>query len=229
LQGCREDCGRDVKWYSFENRCDDKECVAIGEKLGKTCEIVFSDCVEILDEKGAEEGGGIVSVPLVFEFKDGTLTRNYYYRFSQGTWEWSSDGDKWVDKNVKTSSDFINKMKTSSYLDGVMLLIKRTIGNNEGGYFGDTMLSTERVDLTNSGIFIVNKESFPLPDFEIYFRYLGTNKKIWEWSLNKKEWKGFTEVEFNGIKLPSKYLFAIDSLKGKNFYNGARIIFETFK
>jgi len=185
----------------------------------------------------------------VFEFKDGTGYNNLYYRFNGKNWEWSPDGGQWmvfsdilsyvessrlagIRDPVNTESKiFIQKIEDKSYNEGVKLLIDRTLVNNEGGWFLNTGLSTERVDLNSEEVFIVKTENPVFNIGNIHFKYNKASKK-WEWSTpDEKVW---TEVPDTKIKKGAlqgetindvKITLLIGALQGQDFENGAKLIF----
>lgn len=96
----------------------------------------------------------------VFEFADGLITRNLYYKFfNEGwAWTWYLDEDNYPNKNGKaiwygSGEDiyfgnverqvdilFIKGLIGKDYEQGLKILADRTFENNEGGWFSSSSL-----------------------------------------------------------------------------------------
>ncbi len=198
----------------------------------------------------------------VLVFEDGLTTlkpNNIMYSFSQGEWFWRIWGENnW--KNVsqyinpdlnKRNQDYLNKIKGKNYLEGLTLLIDRTIEDKEGKWllgslrpgntYPDLVGVNNGVNMGHDGIFVIED----LPDIKkIYFRYgniiryegerpnTSPDSGEWLWSYDEKSWKksGTIEKKISGkkqIEMPK----IIESLvlrlgNEKNFYLGSAMIFN---
>ncbi len=192
------------------------------------------DLYEQLKPEGEPERE-ITFVSPVFEFEDGTTKDNLFYRYYKGKWQFSLDKFKWINVSSnpqytervivghikgepqyrteirepsKKDKEFIKNLEGKSYSEGLKLLIDRTSADKEGGWFSNPNLVTKDVNMDEEGLFIVEQKAGT-----IYFEY----REEWYWSLERRVWELVSEP-IEGDEL-------MGSLEGKDFYEGAMIIF----
>jgi len=192
----------------------------------------------------------------IFEFQDGTLHKNVCYRYFDSGWHWMiastgmgtaiipscndpnfPKGRKWFnttvfkDENDETPTDksvsFINSLNGKLYIDGLTLLIQRTMAKNEGGISNPDLLAGD-TKMSDEGIFNVNQGSDPLQQLD--YRYFNS----WQWSADKignSNWIGVTTYtvtagNLKGEKLAQPQINLLSSIAGKGIYQGAAILFD---
>ena len=84
--------------------------------------------------------------------------------------------------------DFIESLKGKNYKEGLLLLLKRTIDNDEGGWFANTALVTGNVELDYNSIFTIKL----IGTDNIYFRYDAASKKTVQ---PKKPWSCYANLK----------------------------------
>jgi hypothetical protein len=78
----------------------------------------------------------------VYEFQDGLIAGNIYYKFSDGRWQWSYYTKyDWNDVQIKEglpeiNHNLVNSLVGQDFEQGVRVLTERTAENNEGSWFG---------------------------------------------------------------------------------------------
>jgi len=188
----------------------------------------------------------------IFEFKDGTLATNVNYRYFGSKWHWSFSKDNWislddfVDINAREltekDKDFVKSLQDKNYLDGLNLLVQRTLNAKEGGFKPE--LTTKNVDMSSKGIFEVKKKYEGVIK-SVYFKY--TDKwvvnfapKVLEdyedyWSpvleivLDKeKSEASFGDKKVGGLSLSNEIINLVNSLNRKSFKQGFGTIFNIF-
>ncbi len=158
-----------------------------------------------------------------FEFQDGTLHDNFYYKFDN-QWYWSHNTKLWmttsqlkitkvflsfINNPTKKDKDFISKLENKTYYQGLKLLIKRTKDSNKGS------LVAGNVEMDNKRIFNVetdsNKMSFKYDKYVWFCRF-----KVYDWHQdpNCKN----NQEEYICCNLVENYK--------NDLYGGARFIFE---
>jgi hypothetical protein len=185
--------------------------------------------------------------PIVI-FEDGKITSNFCYRYFNSVWQWSvscssSSSIKWNDVGslitdissgkVNNPSDknkeFILSLKSQdgNYIDGLKLLVDRTLAANEGGISKPDL--TDKDGITNmdkDGMFTVkfsnaNYESMK----KLYFKY---DNMGWYWEIsNSFEGGGIWQPVSNvapGFNEEQKNIVIM--LKDKDFIQGAAILFD---
>ncbi|MBI1972728.1 M15 family metallopeptidase, partial [Candidatus Woesearchaeota archaeon] len=190
----------------------------------------------------------------IFEFEDGTRTSNLFYKFSGKSWFWSEEGESgsvWIkveetipSKISQRDKKFIESLRKdkfyTAYSTGLIKLVDRTLADSEGGYipfFNNPELVTENVNFDSDKRF---KIQIPRPtragtsvDVTYWFEFDSTNSR-WKWSFNEEHWmnvpetviKGSGLVSFEGTEPVPEMVALIKSLNGKNFDEGAEIIFD---
>ena len=177
----------------------------------------------------------------VYEFDDGAImVTNLFYKFLNGRWYWSGDGVNWLSNMdqivgnlggvVTKEGDISSKNKNfvrailqdTSYTGGLKLLIDRTRANDEGGWFYNSVLKTQSVEMTKDPIFKVSYQNNVM-----YLRFAASPQdqpKKWWFSYNEEnDWR--TEIPPGMI--PEFYVLFNKVMSGDNdFYGGAKIIFE---
>ncbi len=127
------------------------------------------------------------------------------------------------------TSNFVGK----SYLEGLRLLIDRTIQNEGKGFLSNVELSTDSVKFSHKERFTFKKYA-PLT---FYFEFDHSSKK-WKWSDSERQWYLVSEelIDTGALVLeketPSlrpllnQFENLIELLKEQNYLNGAKIIFD---
>jgi len=228
-------------------------CVIEGKTPGGTPEEGKGDGTDSTDEPQGNEQiireGSPPSNIIVFTFEDGEVLDGDIYFYFDKAWWWSSDEKTWIDSSSQGSSqdaqlnsvgrlrrnvlmrklpqedrDFITKyLVNKDYEQGFEGLINRTIENDEGGWFDNTKLSTDKIELSSDGVFTFK------PVLESTYLKFDNQQKKWQWSFAGL--KGFiTDPEkIMDIGGDRKFLEEqkefLESLNGKNLYEGAKIIF----
>jgi hypothetical protein len=186
-------------------------------------------------------------------FADGTLANNLCYRYYNTRWQWSavctgpSSTIAWHDvSNIVTdvASGNINPLpqknqafitslqnQANSYFGGFKLLVDRTIVNNEGGISSpDLEDSTGTTTMNNNKIFEVtfSQAEYNRPTKNIYFNYTSNG---WLWEIDESfggSWKSISNfVTGTAAGLEDGQKTLLSSLKDKNFYEGAAILFDS--
>ncbi len=179
---------------------------------------------------------GFLSYP-IFLFEDGVVFgQDFYYTYSGTEWHVSSNKnnlDSWLNVDEayinapEKEKKFLIQLKDKTYSDGLRLLIERTRFNDEGGFFDDAELYTERIKFTDKKLFIVTEDI--ITGEELYFKF-DDNLKKWTWSFDIISWVLVPETEsvrdFEKTKPESEFIDLIKNLEGKQFYDGAEIIFD---
>jgi len=136
------------------------------------------------------------------------------------------------EKLSEENQEFTIKFVGKSYLEGLRLLIVRTTQNEGKGIWSNVELSTDGVEFSHKGRFTFKKYA-PLT---FYFEYDYSSKE-WKWSDNKEHWFLVSEEIPHTYEMvraretPSfrplldKFENLIELLKGKNYLDGAKIIF----
>jgi hypothetical protein len=156
------------------------------------------DCTGVKNENSASgtAGYGTVSVDL-------------------GTGQWVNVNvlqDNLENKPTQTNINFITQLQGKNYLDGLQLLMDRTIKNAEGGFFFSADLTTDNSGMSHDKIFSVDMGD------KFYFKYTSPN---WLESSDNKIWLQFSD--YKNINLIKDLAV---SLEGATFYGGAAILFD---
>jgi len=171
----------------------------------------------------------------IFEFKDGRVfVTNLFYAYSENGWYWSSDKENWMptskiiveggrfdgEEPSEENKKFIKDLDQKSYSNGVGLLISRTL--KKQGLF-NPKLSTDKVDMNYKKEFIFRyKKSEELPSQAFYFKF---SENKWMWSDDGVGWAIVPKIAWSG-SFYGEPVELIKSLEGKDFYEGAEIIFS---
>ena len=184
---------------------------------------------------------------IVFEFKDGTLAKNIFYRYYNGKWEWSPYKDSWMtgyrDEPSKKNQEIIKLLENKNFEQGLELLVERTI-RDKGGFisFGaELVIENGNVSFSSKEVFSVRQKDRGF----IYFRY-GLNKWWWNQEIGalsfytdfseniKNGWTACPEIVVKGgprkgQESAEENKKLISALENKDLSGGAVIIFTQGK
>ena len=133
------------------------------------------------------------------------------------------------EKLSSRNREFIKGLVGKDYSGGLKLLMERIIADKEGGWFFNPELSTDNVDMSYKKVFTVkNLEAFNL--------YLDYSPVKWRWAADSDfdDWVLVPELEIGPVPgqrrlvvtlTQSNSVKLIKSLEGKDFLEGAAIIF----
>ena len=160
----------------------------------------------------------IPSGGFVFHFDDGTWSKDSYYKYEQGKWYSTYYPNKeWFDVGGAPENYFDNKndyywsqwLKGKSFNDGLNLLIGRTLANDEGGWFSNTALITDKVTLEGkTGQVIVQ----------------ASNSVVVAFIFSNDEW-AYRVLEGENYPLPKNIGDLLNEIKGMNKVNGILVLF----
>ncbi|MFA5952973.1 MAG: transglycosylase SLT domain-containing protein [Candidatus Pacearchaeota archaeon] len=140
---------------------------------------------------------------------------------------------------------FIQQLNSASMEEGVDLLVKRTLADNEnytwfwglfttGNSFGDTKLITKNVELTSDGIFLVDTDGWR-EELEFYFKKPSSDSYsyYWYWKFSDLGDEGENWIRVTETTHPKKTYASLTTLEknilnglnGIEFLNGARFLF----
>ncbi|MFH1889699.1 MAG: transglycosylase SLT domain-containing protein [Nanoarchaeota archaeon] len=176
---------------------------------------------------------GFAEEPIVFEFQDGTLRNNLYYKFSGG-WYWSSNARDWVKATFTSGAgqsdrnyEFIKQISGMSLPDGFDLLVQRVLIDEEGGWFSSSALVTDKAKFSSDKVVTVfgqegNQDlEFMQDTYNGEGEYNG--KSMWQfWFSHENRWAWIYDsyaLEFMGWSTT----FSFDP--GTSFELGTRILF----
>ena len=167
---------------------------------------------------------GVVPVLNTFTLSSGGLfgyfQSSFQYRYSS-EWEWYGSNGWTKVSNEKVPSDPQNKamaenLRNLPYHDGLQLLLAKKVEL-------DGKLSTASVEFSAKNIlFVSQKEEGKAPKI-----YLQNENNQWTWNIAPNNWIAVTDITNTrlGIYVNAKNQQLINSLDGKNLYDGAELIF----
>jgi len=165
------------------------------------------------------------------------LVSNLHYAYSAG-WYWSPDEENWMkvstivvsggrydeDEPTKDNGELIQKLDGKSYAQGLEILIDTVVRESEEGGFGkfNGKLYADNAEMNSKKEFTFRYRKTELPTTLFYFRF--QNNK-WEWSPDKVDWITVPRIIASG-NFHGEPIKLIESLEGKDFYEGAQILFS---
>ncbi len=202
-------------------------------------------CCKLTTTSGAAPFSGITPVgndfaSPAFEYKDGRLAGNIYYKYYSGGWYWSSDRTNWrvISNYNELSGDNANFAKSLiglSYEQGLKLLIDRT-ASDSGGFFGiiKPSLSVYYIG-TDKNTYLTTMDSAKqfafgygvnnAPGYGSFLFKFSDGKWMWKDPVSSGQWIDAPTVTSGG-ELHGEPQDLIKSLDGKEFYSGAELIFN---
>lgn len=208
-----------------------------GNAFGEIAKNAYQGLVytqEQIDAARAKEEISQTTIYPAFEFQDGRmLEKNLWYIYEGGIWKWAtSENDiisgrgASVEKYESIKSDynkiFARSLMDKDYEEGLKLLIKRTTDNLEGGWFSTT-LWTERIDLSNDGIFSV-KHTTKSGSVDVWLKFEGGKWKFSKTSILYFDISSTAGSEaFSQLEKSNQNL--VYDLENAGFDDGAIIIF----
>jgi len=177
----------------------------------------------------------------VLIFEDGKIgTTNICYKYFNAIWHWTgscrdamtaqwTEVDKLEDIFGNSPNErnkiYITSLRGKYYLDGLKVLVDRTLAKEEGGLLNADLKAGDSI-MSNLGIFSVDLGGLRITS--IYYEYIGGN---WRWSPDEENWMNTDVLVVKGGKYDKQEPFQgnknlINSLKGKNLYEGAAILFD---